>query len=150
MVELDPEYNKQEKCHQQVKKKLFGYIVISLESCVNIKRFLAFFGKAESVKVFPPVSITYQSDISKMFEWLYHVSDEFERVVKWEFEVEEGWLPYQSFNSSIFHSVVEFLFSKWMASWMEVGEWCLCYQDFLGSQAYQLGEYGYTFHVGCM
>jgi hypothetical protein len=71
--------------------------------------------------------------------------------VKWEFEVEEGWLPYRTLTSNIFGGEKEFVNLGKMAKWMEINRWWKYYFDPLSPEgAYQLGSPSHAFYVGCI
>jgi hypothetical protein len=50
-----------------------------------------------------------------MFERLHHKNDNHAKIVKWEFEVEEDWLPYRSLSSHLIASEKEFVHPGEMA-----------------------------------
>jgi hypothetical protein len=84
-----------------------------------------------------------------MFERLQHKNNRARKIVKWEFKVKEGWLPYRSLSSHIVATVNEFVHPGEMAKWMETGWWCqVCFDSLEG--AFQLGSCGHIFHVGCI
>jgi hypothetical protein len=86
-----------------------------------------------------------------MFEWLLHKNDGQAKIVNWEFEVEEGWLPYISLSSHLIASEKEFVHPGERAKWMESGCWCQVCFDLLGPEdTFQLGSCGHVFHVGCI
>ena len=80
------------------------HMVLSLESSENIKCSLAFFDKANGRKLVPLTLITCWGDGSAMFERLFHKNDGHAKTVKWEFEVQEGWLSYRSLSSHLIAS----------------------------------------------
>jgi hypothetical protein len=59
-----------------------------------------------------------------MFERLLHKNNSQAKIVKWEFEVKEGWLQYRSLSSHLITSEKEFVHPGEMAKWMESGCWC--------------------------
>jgi hypothetical protein len=86
-----------------------------------------------------------------MFKRLLHKNDGQAKIVKWEFEVQEGWLPYRSLSSHLIASEKEFVHPGEMAKWMESGCWCQVCFDPLGPEGtFQLGSCGHVFHVGCI
>ena len=51
--------------------------------------------------------------------------------MKWEFEVEEGWLLYRSLSSHLIASEKHFVYPREMAKWMESDCWCqVCFDPF--------------------
>jgi hypothetical protein len=59
-------------------------------------------------------------DGSAMFERLHHKNNRATKIVKWEFEVEEGWLPYRSLSSHLVATEKEFVHHGQMAKWMGI------------------------------
>jgi hypothetical protein len=104
-----------EKCLREVGKAMAIHMALSSEGSENIRCSLAFFDKANSGKIVPPVPITGWGDGSTMFEQLHHKNDGQAKIVKWEFEVEEGWLPYRSLSSHLIASKKEFVHPGEMA-----------------------------------
>jgi hypothetical protein len=140
-----------EKCLKEARNAMAIYMVLSSEGCDNIRCSLAFFDKANGGKIVLPTPITYWGDGSAMLEQLHHKNDGQAKIVKWEFEVEEGWLPYRSLSSHLIASEKEFVHPREMAKWMESGCWCQVCFDPLGPEgAFQLGSYGHVFHVRCI
>ena len=80
-------------CLKQAWKKLAKHMLILSISCKNIWRFLVFFEDAKCGEILTLLNITCWGDNNKMFELLHHLSSCSTKVVKWEFEVKEGWLP---------------------------------------------------------
>jgi hypothetical protein len=108
--------------------------------------FLSFFDKVNGGKIVLPMPITCWGDGSTMFERLHHKDDSQAKIVKWEFEVEEGWLPYRSLSSHLIASEKEFVHPGEMAKWMESGCWCQVCFDPLGPEgAFQQGSCGHVF-----
>jgi hypothetical protein len=107
-------------------------MALSSEGPENIRCSLAFFDKVNGSKIIPPAPITYWGDGSAMFERLLHKNDGKAKIVKWEFEVEEGWLPYRSLSSHLIASKKEFVYPGEMAKWMESDCWCQVCFDLLG------------------
>jgi hypothetical protein len=101
-----------EKCLKEARKALAIHMALSSEGSENIRCSLAFFGKANGSKIVPLASITCWGDRSAMFEWLHHKNDGQAKIVKWEFEVEEGWLSYRSLSSHLIASEKEFVHPK--------------------------------------
>jgi hypothetical protein len=127
------------------------HMALSSKGSENIRCSLAFFDKANGSKIIPPAPITFWGDGSAMFERLLHKNDGQAKIVKWEFEVEEGWLPYKSLSSHLIVSEKEFVHPREMAKWMESGCWCQVCFDPLGPEgAFQLGSCGHVFHIGCI
>jgi hypothetical protein len=62
-------------------------MVISSESCKNIRGSIALFDKAKDYKIVSPPPITCRGEGSAMFERLDHKSNGTARPMKWEFEV---------------------------------------------------------------
>lgn len=120
------------KCLKQAQKALAIVMMILQKGCKNVRSFLFFFNKAKGGKIIPPPSITCQNDNSAMFKYLQHMCDGFAKLMKQEFEVEEGCLPYKCLNSIIFRPHKEFVYLRQMAKWMKVGLWWLYYHDPLG------------------
>jgi hypothetical protein len=140
-----------EKCLREAQKAMAIYMALSSEGSENIRCSLAFFDKANGSKIVPPSPITCWGDGSAMFERLLHKNDGQAKIVKWEFEVEEGWLPYRSLSSHLIASEKEFVHPGEMTKWMESGYWCQVCFDPLGPEgAFQLGSCGHVFHVGCI
>jgi hypothetical protein len=140
-----------EKCLREARKAMAIYMALSSEGSENIRCSLAFFDKANNSKIVPPPPITCWGDGSTMFERLLHKNDGQAKIVKWEFEVEEGWLPYISLLSHLIVSEKEFVHPGEMAKWMESDCWCQVCFDPLGPEgAFQLGSCGHVFHVGCI
>jgi hypothetical protein len=81
--------------------------------------FLAFFEDAKSNKILSLPTTTSLEDNNAMFEELHNVNDGFAKVVKWEFEVEDEWLPFYGPSSSIFQNENDLVYLGYMASWME-------------------------------
>jgi hypothetical protein len=113
-----------EKCLREARKAMAIHMALSSEGSENIRCSLAFFDKANGSKIVPPTPITCWGDGSVMFERLLHKNDGHATIVKWEFEVEEGWLPYRSLLSHLIASEKEFVHPGEMAKWMESGCWC--------------------------
>ena len=84
-------------------------MVLSSEGSENIKCSLAFFDKENGSKIVLPVPITCWGDGSVMFKQLFHKNDSQAKIVKWEFEVEEGWLPYRSLSFHLITNGKEFV-----------------------------------------
>jgi hypothetical protein len=140
-----------EKCLREARKAMAIYMALSSEGSENIRCSLAFFDKANGGKIVPPVPITCWGDGSAMFEGLYHKNNGQAKIVKWEFEVEEGWLPYKSLSSHLIASEKEFVHPREMAKCLESGYWCQVCFDHLGLEgAFQLRSCGHLFHVGCI
>jgi hypothetical protein len=140
-----------EKCLREVRKAMAIHMALSFEGSKNIRCSLAFFDKANDSKIIPPTPITCWGDGSAMFERLLHKNDNQTKIVKWKFEVEEGWLPYRSLLSHLITSEKEFVYPEEMAKWMESSCWCQVCFDPLGPEgAFQLGSCGHVFHVGCI
>jgi hypothetical protein len=140
-----------EKYLREVRKAMAIYMALSFEGPENIRCSLAFFDKANGSKIIPPMPITCWGDGSAIFERLLHKNDNQAKIVKWEFEVEEGWLPYRSLSSHLIASEKEFVHPGEMAKWMESGCWCQVCFDPLGPEgAFQLGSCGHVFHVRCI
>jgi hypothetical protein len=98
-----------EKCLREVRKAMAIYMVLSSEGSENIRCSLAFFDKVDVGKIVPPGPITCWGDGSAMFERLHHKHDGQAKIVKQEFEVKEGWLPYRSLSSHLIASEKEFV-----------------------------------------
>jgi hypothetical protein len=79
-----------EKCLREAWKAMTIHMVLSSEGSENIRCSLVFFDKVNGGKIVPPTPITCWGDGSTMFEWLHHKNDGQAKIVKWEFEVEEG------------------------------------------------------------
>jgi hypothetical protein len=79
-----------EKCLREAWKAMTIHMVLSSEGSENIRCSLVFFDKVNGGKIVPPTPITCWGDGSTMFEWLLHKNDGQAKIVKWEFEVEEG------------------------------------------------------------
>jgi hypothetical protein len=140
-----------EKYLREARKAMAINMVLSSEGSENIRCSLAFFDKANGSKIVPPAPITCWGDGSAMFERLLHKNDGQAKIVKWEFKVEEGWLPYKSLLSHLIASEKEFVHPREMAKWMESDCWCQVCFDLLGPKgAFQLGSCGHVFHVGCI
>jgi hypothetical protein len=140
-----------EKCLREARKAMAIHMALSFEGSENIRCSLAFFDKANGSKIIPPAPITCWGDGSAMFEWLLHKNDGQAKIVKWEFEVQEGWLPYRSLSFHLIASEKEFVHPGEMAKWMQSGCWCQVCFDPLGPEgAFQLGLCGHVFHVGCI
>jgi hypothetical protein len=140
-----------EKCLREAWKAMAIHMALSSEGFENIRCSLAFFDKANGSKIVPPTPITCWGDGSAMFEWLLHKNNDHAKIVKWEFEVEEGWLPYRSLSFHLIISEKEFVYPGEMAKWMESGCWCqVCFDPFGPKGAFQLGSCGHVFHVGCI
>jgi hypothetical protein len=84
-----------EKCLKEARKALAINMEILSEGCENIKCFLAFFDKAKGGKIVPSPPIMCWRNGSAMFDRLHHKHDGSAKFMKWEFEIEEGWLPYR-------------------------------------------------------
>jgi hypothetical protein len=91
------------------------YMALSSKGSENIRCSLAFFDKANGGKIVLLVPITYWGDGSAMFERLHYKNDGQAKIVKWEFEVEEDWLPYKSLSSHLIASEKEFVYPGEMA-----------------------------------
>jgi hypothetical protein len=140
-----------EKCLREVRKAMAIYMALSSEGSKNIRCSLAFFDKVNGSKIVPPAPITCWGDGSAMFERLHHKNDGQAKIVKWEFEVKEGWLPYRSLSSHLITSEKEFVHPGEMAKWMESSCWCqVCFDPLGPEDAFQLGLCGHVFHVGCI
>ena len=140
-----------EKCLREAQKAMAIHMALSLEGSENIKCSLAFFDKGHGRKLVPPAPITCWGDGSAMFERLFHKNDGQAKTMKWEFEIQEGWLPYRSLSSHLIASEKQFVFPKKMATWMESNCWCqVCFDPFGLEGAFLLGSYGHIFHVGCI
>jgi hypothetical protein len=139
------------KCLREMRKTMAIHMALSSKGCENIKCSLAFFDKANGGKIVPPTPITCWGDGSAMFEWLHYKNDSKKKIVKWEFEVEEGWLLYRSLSFYLIANKEEFVHPGEMAKWMECGCWCQVCFDPLGLEGvFQLGSCGHVFHIGCM
>jgi hypothetical protein len=79
-----------EKCLGEAREAMAVHMALTSEGCKNIRCSLAFFDKAKGGKIVPPPPITCWGDGSAMFESLHHKNDEAAKIVKWEFEDEEG------------------------------------------------------------
>jgi hypothetical protein len=121
-----------EKCLREARKTMAIHMALSSEGFENIRCSLAFFDKANGRKIVLRPPITCWGDGSAMFERLLHKNDGQAKIVKWEFEIEEGWLPYRSLSSHLIASEKEFVHPGEMAKWMESDCWCQ------------------VFHVGCI
>jgi hypothetical protein len=140
-----------EKCLREARKAMAIHMALSSEGSENIRCSIAFFDKANGSKIVPPAPITCWGDGSAMFERLLHKNDGQAKIIKWEFEVEEGWLLYKSLLSHLIASEKEFVHPGEMAKWMESGCCCQVCFDPLGPEgAIQLGSCGHVFHVGCI
>jgi hypothetical protein len=104
-----------EKCLREARKAMAIHMALSSEGSKNIRCFLAFFDKANGSKIVPPASITCWGDGSAMFERLHHKKNGQAKIVKWEFEVEEDWLPYRSLSFHLIASEKEFVHPGEMA-----------------------------------
>jgi hypothetical protein len=104
-----------EKCLREALKVMAIHMALSSEDYENIRCSLAFFDKANGSKIVPPAPITCWADGSAMLERLLHKNDDQAKIVKWEFEVEEGWLPYRSLLSHLIASEKEFVHPGKMA-----------------------------------
>jgi hypothetical protein len=104
-----------EKCLREERKAMAIYMALSSEGYDNIRCSLAFFNKANGSKIVLPVPITCWDDGSVMFERLHYKNDGQAKIVKWEFEVEEGWLPYKSLLSHLIANEKEFVHPGEMA-----------------------------------
>ena len=130
-----------DKCLRKARKAMALYMALSSKGSENIRCFLAFFDKANDSKIIPPVPITYSGDGSAIFERLLHKNDGQAKIVKWEFEVVEGWLLYKSLLSYLIVSEKEFVYPGEMAKWVESGCWYQMYFDPLGLEStFQLGS----------
>jgi hypothetical protein len=140
-----------EKCFKEARKAMTLHMALSFEGCENSRCSLAFFDKVNGGKIVPPPPITCWGGGSAMFERLQHKNDGEAKIVKWEFEVEEGWFPYKSLSSHLIASNKVFVHPEEMARWMEISHWCQICFDPLGPEgAFQLGSCGHIFHVGCI
>jgi hypothetical protein len=140
-----------EKCLREAWKAMAIYMALSSEGSENIRCSLAIFDKENSGKIVPLAPITCWGDGSAMFEWLHHKNDGQAKIVKWEFEVKEGWLPCRSISSHLIASKKEFVHPGEMAKWMESGCWCqVCFDPLGPEHVFQLGSCGHVFHVGCI
>src|SRR5450759_4737966 len=140
-----------EKCLREARKALAIHMVLSPEGSENIKCSVALFDKANDRKLVPPGPITCWGDGSAMFERLFHKNPGHAKPVKWEFEVQEGWLPYRSLSSHLIRSEKQFVYPGQMAKWMESECWCqVCFDPFGPEGAFQLGSCSHVFHVGCI
>jgi len=140
-----------EKCLGEARKALAIQMAISPEGSENIKSSLALFEKARGDKFVPPAPITCWGDGSAMFERLFQQNNGNANIVKWEFEVQEGWLPYRRLSSHLIASEKKFVYQGAMAKWMETDAWCqVCFNPFGPEGAFQLGTCGHVFHVGCI
>ena len=113
-----------EKCLKEAWKAMAIHMVLSTEGYENIRCSFAFFDKANGDKIAPPMPITCWSNGSAMFEQLQYKNDSEIKIVKWEFEVKDGWLPYKSHSSYLIASEKEFVHIIEMAKWMEIDCWC--------------------------
>jgi hypothetical protein len=91
-----------EKCLKEAQKAMAIHMALLSEG-------------SENSKIIPPAPIICWSDGSTMFERLLHKNDDQAKIVKWEFEVEEGWLPYRSLLSHLIASEKEFVHPGEMA-----------------------------------
>jgi hypothetical protein len=112
-----------EKCLREARKAMAIHMALSSEGSENIRCSLAFFDKMNGGKIVPPTPTTCWGDRSAMFEQLHHKNNGQAKIVKWEFEVKEGWLPYRSLSSHLIASEKEFVHPGEMAKWMESGCW---------------------------
>jgi hypothetical protein len=110
-----------EKCLREARKAMAKHMALSFEACENIRCSLAYFDKAKGSKIVPRPSITCWDDGSAMFERVHYKNDGEAKIVKWEFKVEEGWLPYRSLSSHLIASEKEFVHLGQMVKWMETG-----------------------------
>jgi hypothetical protein len=104
-----------EKCLREVRKTMAIHMALSSKGSENIRCFLAFFDKVNGGKVVPPAPITCWGDGSAMFERLHYKNNGQAVIVKWEFDVEEGWLPYRSLSSHLIASEKDFVHPGEMA-----------------------------------
>jgi hypothetical protein len=145
MVELGLQLSEQREVPQRSAESN-GHTHGAFIGSENIRCFLAFFDKVNGSKIVPPAPITCRDDGGTMFEQLLHKNDGQAKIVKWEFEVEEGWLLYRSLLSYLIASEKEFVHPGEMAKWMESGCWCQVCFDPLGPEgAFQLGSCGHVF-----
>jgi hypothetical protein len=72
-----------EKCLREARKAIAIYMALSSEGSE----------KVNGSKIIPLAPIICWGNGSAMFERLLHKNDGQAKIVKWEFEIEEGWLP---------------------------------------------------------
>ena len=103
-----------------------------------------------SDKIVPPVPTTCWGVGSAMFKWLHHKNNGQAKIMKWEFKVKEGWLPYISLSSHLIASEKEFVYQRNG----QVDGIQLLLPSMLRSLgpkgAFQLGLCGHIFHVNCI
>jgi hypothetical protein len=127
------------------------HMAISSKGYENVKNSIAFSNKTKNGKIVPLPPITCWDNGSAIFERLQNKNDRTVKTMKWEFEVEESWLPHKTLISNIFGVEKDFVYLGEMAKWMIINWWCQsCFNPLGLKGAYQMGSCGHTFHVGCI
>ena len=122
----------------------------SQEACELVDTSLERFKNFVGVRGYEATNVTIWGDVVGMMDRTNHVRKEKEGDIDWALEVEEGWVPYNTFSSNLVESERRVISTCDPAPAFLNDKCSMCQNHFGPEGAYTLGQCGHNFHSTCI
>ena len=122
----------------------------SQESCEFVDASLMRFNRFIGLRGHEPTKVTIWGDLAEMMDRTNHHEKGENNGIDWALEVEEGWMPYNTFSSNFEESARRVIHTCDPAPAFLNDKCSLCQEHFGPEGAYTLGQCGHNFHITCI